>query len=309
MPSPRAAMSRWQASIRAGSWVAMSGVAPPVEQDPQAAEVRDADLVAALPGQRHRLLVGALAEPDARARMGEGAAVVLGAAQRCLDHQAGRGMLRPQPAADLERRIGGGVVLHVEGHRDPRRRRGPADLEGILEGQLGIHALAERGELERHLGPRCQILGGEPLDQRAVDGNGRPRVRSVLGVLAEMVDGDREPISRQCPDHADRAAQALAGHEAADQPAGQRGAGDHLLHAALAGMPRGACGGAPPPCPAPGWAARRLLPHPERSDAMRRLSASVGGPWVGEDGQERPASRAGTPRRTMRSRQPSRYSA
>ena len=108
----------------------------------EAAHVGLVDLEAGLVRHRLRLLVGALAQPDPDPAVGQFPAVGLGAAQVGLHHGAGGREVGAQPAEDLQGRVGGGVVLGVEGDRGAGLARLGADRAGVLVGELLVEDLA-----------------------------------------------------------------------------------------------------------------------------------------------------------------------
>ncbi len=94
-------------------------VALALHEDGEAADVGAVDGVLALEGDRLRLGVRALHQPDARPGPGEVAAVGLGAAQHRLQHASDPREVLPQRVHDGERPVDGRVVLHVERDRGP----------------------------------------------------------------------------------------------------------------------------------------------------------------------------------------------
>ena len=140
-------------------------VALAAEQHLEAAYVGLVDLDLVLEGDVLGLHVGALAQPHPRALVGQRTAVGLGAVEHRLEHRARLGEVLAELAQDRERRVGGGVVLHVEGDRRAGVARSPADLAGVLQRDLVAlvgEELADRAELDRDLG-----LAGQAAWRRA----------------------------------------------------------------------------------------------------------------------------------------------
>ena len=172
-------------------------VAGPAEQHLEAAYVGPVDVGAVLEGDLLGLEVGALAQPHPRALVGQLAAVGLGAVERGLQHRPGLGEVLAQLAQDRQRRVGGGVVLHVEGHRGAGVAGGAADGARVLQRDLVAPAvdrarqrLAHRRELHRHLGVPGQAALPELREQLEVGRDGRLGLLRVEGVLAEVVERD-----------------------------------------------------------------------------------------------------------------------
>ena len=189
---------------------------------PEAANVCGADVVGTLPGERRRLQVRALAEAHSRARHSEELAVVLGAVERCLQHGPGGGEVLAEESDDAQRRIGGGVVLHVDGHRRAGVTRGVADQARVVERHGFVERLADGGELHGHLGGGGEALVSEAPRQRAVRLDGRLGCRCVEGVLAEVIERDMQPLAGERSGDPERVVDGLAGDEAADHVAGHR---------------------------------------------------------------------------------------
>ena len=124
----------------------------------EAAHVGLVDLTRGLVRHRLRLLVGALAEPDPAALMGEVGTVRLGAVVGLHHRSHGREVL-PQLPQGLQRRVRGRVVLHVEGHRRAGVRRRLADLPGVLERDLV--AVAGQRLPQRSFSEASAVPGGE----------------------------------------------------------------------------------------------------------------------------------------------------
>ncbi len=176
------------------------GKPAPGHQDAQAANVRLVDLVAVAEGDGLRLVVRALAEPDARARAGQVTAVALGSPEVGLDDRTGRREVLAQLGQDCQRRVGGGVVLHVEGHRGAGVRRRLTDGAGVREGDplaVAGQRLTDRRELDRHLGVLGETFVRKGLQQLDVGVPGGVRLLLVEGVLAEVVEGDLQPVVDQ----------------------------------------------------------------------------------------------------------------
>ena len=130
---------------------------------------------------------------------GEVTAVGLGAVEVGLQHGARLREVGAQLAQDAQRGVGGGVVLHVEGHGGARRGGGLADLARVVEGDLPAVAgqrLAHRGELDADLGPAGEARVVQQAEQRDVRVARGLRLAEVLHVLAEVVDGD-QPAGRR----------------------------------------------------------------------------------------------------------------
>ena len=196
-------------------------VTRPVHQRPQAARVRRVDLAPGGEGDAFRLAVGALAEPDPRPVGGQRAAVRLAAAQGRLHHAAEIAVLRPLLGRDPQRRLDRRELLGVQRHRGTRVPRGRADPADVRTRGPGAEEQPDRGRLYRDLrGPALgQSLRTELADQLDVlvgDGRGLHR---VLGVLAQVVQGDEEPRGPQRPGHPHGVVGGLARHVLLDDRA------------------------------------------------------------------------------------------
>ncbi len=187
-----------------------------------AAHVGAVDVELALVGDRFGLLVGALAQADARAGGGEGLAVVLGAPQVGLEDGAGAGELLAQARDDLQGGVGDRVVLHVDGDGGPGLGGGLADLAGQAVGELGVDALADRRELDADLGGLGQALGVEGGEQVAVLVSGGVRLLDDDGVLAEVVEGGEQSVRGEGPGGGHRVGGGLPRHVSADERPGDR---------------------------------------------------------------------------------------
>ena len=186
-------------SISRGSWRGDHRVALAGHQHLQAAHVGLVDLVLVLEGDRLGLVVGALAQPHPRALVGQVAAVGLGAVQVGLQHGAGLREVLAQLAQDAQRRVGGGVVLHVEGHRGAGVAGRVADGAGVLERDLLAvvgQRLADGRELDRDLGVARQALLGQRREHVEVGRDGGVGLLAVEGVLAEEVERDVQAATR-----------------------------------------------------------------------------------------------------------------
>ena len=190
-------------------------------EDLQAPHVGLVHLGRVLEGDRLGLLVGALAQAHPAARDGQVTAVGLGAVQVGLQHRPDRREVLAQLAQGLQRRVGGGVVLHVEGHRGARVGGRLADLAGVVEGDLVPvtgEVLAHRAQLDADLG--AAALGEAGLGHRAeqldVGVTGGARLVEVGGVLAEEVDGAEPAGLGQRGRGTHRVGGALTGDEPAD---------------------------------------------------------------------------------------------
>jgi len=204
-------------------------------EDLEAAHVRLVDVAGGLVCHRLRLLVRPLAEPDPAALVGEVGTVRLGPVEVGLEHGADGREVLAQLAQCLEGAVGGGVVLHVQGHRGAGVRGRLADLAGVLEGDLVAVAgkrLAQRGELERGLGGP---VGGEPgLGERGDQGEvGVPGVLGLAelgGVLAEVVDGRHPVAAGEATGRAYGVLGARPGNESVNDVAAHRRSFDGVTH-------------------------------------------------------------------------------
>ena len=190
------------------------GVAGAVHQRPQAARVGRVDLAAGGEGDALRLAVGALAQPDPGPVAGQRAAVGLAAPQARLDHAAEVAVIAAELPGDPQRRLDRGELLRVQRHRGPRLVRGRADAADVLLRGPGAEEQPDRGRLDRDLRgaalgqPLRAELAGQ-LDVLVGDGRG---LRRVLGVLAQVIQGDQQPRGPQRPGHPDRVVGGLARH-------------------------------------------------------------------------------------------------
>ncbi|CUR61440.1 hypothetical protein NOCA1240543 [metagenome] len=213
-------------------------VALAAEQHLEAADVGLVDVDLLLEGDVLGLHVGALAQAHTGALVGEGAAVGLGAVQHRLQDGAGLGEVLAELAQDRQRRVGGGVVLHVEGDRRAGVAGGAADVAGVLERHLVPvvgEELPDRAELDRDLGVRGQALRGEVGEDLLVGRHGRLGLGDVGGVLAEVVEGDPQAVLHQRGGGGDRVGRALTGDVAGHDPAGDGHRRDELLDPLAAG--------------------------------------------------------------------------
>ena len=177
-----------------------------------------------------RLLVGALAQPHPRALDRERAAVVLGAVQVGLHDRAGLREVAAQRPQRRERRVGRGVVLHVEGHRRAGGRGRLADrARALLERELVADRLADGATASPT--PRCgRRRSARPRASRSssdeVGLDGRVGLAGVGGVLAEVVEADRQALADELAAGAHGVLDGLAGdeaaHDAARRPARRR---------------------------------------------------------------------------------------
>ncbi len=201
-----------------------------LDQHPQTADVRPVHLVPITERHRLRLVVRALAEPDPGPLVREVATVRLGPPQVRLQYRARRREVLPELADDLQRRIGRGVVLHVDGDRRPDLGGDDADPSGV--GQRDLAAVRperepERGQLHRHLAGVSEATVGQPGQQRRVRAHDRVRLRRVEGVLTEMVDRDVKPRSDQRRGHRESVRRVAAGDIAGHHVPSHRRRGDH----------------------------------------------------------------------------------
>jgi hypothetical protein len=100
---------------------------------------------------------------------------------------------------------------------------------------LVVEDLAERRELDAHLGGRGQFGGVQRVEQGQVlvrDGLG---LRRVGGVLAEVVDGHSQAVVDQFATASQRVVDLRAGDEAAHHVAADRGTFDEPLDPVGAG--------------------------------------------------------------------------
>ena len=169
------------------------GIARARHEDLEAAHVRPVDVGPVLVGDRLRLVVGALAQPNPRAAVGQVAAVAFRAVQVGLQDGAGLREVGPKLADRVEGRVGRRVVLHVDRHGGVCVGRGLADFSGVLQCDLAavVEEQPHRRELQRDLG---SALRGIPLVGEQAQ-QGEVRVADAFGllepqgVLAEVVDG------------------------------------------------------------------------------------------------------------------------
>jgi hypothetical protein len=136
-------------------------------------------------------------------------------AQVRLQHSAGVGEVLAQPAEDGQRRVGGGVVLHVEGHRRAHLGGRGADRPGVRLGQVLVERLSQRRELEADLGAMGERAGAQSLQQRQVFVTGGVGLVGCERVLAEVVKGHGQTLFDQ--------------FRGGPQGVGGRGAGDEAL--------------------------------------------------------------------------------
>ena len=121
-----------------------------------------------------------------------------------------------------KRRIGGGVVLHVDRHRRSRVTRRFADQARVVERHGFVERLADGGELHGHLGGGGEALVGEAPGECAVRVDGRLGCRCVERVLTEVIERDMEALAGERSGDPERVVDGLAGDEAADHVAGDR---------------------------------------------------------------------------------------
>ena len=192
----------------------------------------------AVEGHRLRLLVGTLAEPHPRAGMGQVAAVALGAPQVGLQHRAGLGEVLPKLTQDAQGRVGGGVVLHVQGDRRPGSARRRADRVRVLQRDLLAvtgKRLPDGGELHRRLGPAGQPFVGQQAEQAQVGVAGVGRLLHVEGVLAQVVHRGEQPPVEQLAGGGDRLLGARTGDEPGHHRSGDGGRLDQVPDPPAAG--------------------------------------------------------------------------
>jgi hypothetical protein len=139
-------------------------------------------------------------------------------------------MVLAQLAQDAQGGGDRGVVLHVEGDRGVRG--GLADPTGVLERQGLVEGLAQRGELDRDLGTRRQVL-----EDQLVRLDGGLCLFGVEGVLAEVVEGHQETVVDEPAGDRQRLIGGLPRDEPADHPPGHRRGLDRLPYGPAA------CGG------------------------------------------------------------------
>jgi hypothetical protein len=121
------------------------------------------------------------------------------------------------------------VIFHVEGDRRARVGRGGADRTRIRLGHVLVEGLAQGRQLDADLGRRREPLLLERLQQGQVLVAGGVRLIGVEGVLAEMVQSDREPLLGQFPGDAQGVLRRLAGDEPAYDVPAERGGADELF--------------------------------------------------------------------------------
>jgi hypothetical protein len=186
-------------------------------------------------GDLGRLVVGALAEADARGDLQQLAHVAFRAPQVGLDDDAdGVAVeLRAEAAEDVERDLRDGRVLHVDADEVAAPGRLLDDRARVAVGQLGVDAEAELRELD----------GDVRVDARLVDAREDFPVLAHLGLglfdprdrLVEVVErgGAAQPV--QLADGLDRLVDVLARDEAGRHLLERREAGREVLQALPAG--------------------------------------------------------------------------
>src|SRR5690606_16737075 len=197
-------------------------VALACHQDLHAPHERPVDLFPVGEGHRGGSGVGALAQPDARPLVGEFRTVLLCAAQVRLDDGTDVGEVAPQFVDDPQRRVDGGVVLHVEGDRRPGVAGGRADATGVGQGEVLVEGLPQCRQLRRHLGARTETGGAEAFQQLDVVLDVRLGPLLVVGVLPEDVHGDEESLGGQVAGDAQGVLDGLPGDEPADHLIAER---------------------------------------------------------------------------------------
>src|SRR3954453_22408282 len=213
-------------------------VAGAVHQDLHRPDVRLVDLTLLLERDRLRLLVRTLAEADAGTGVRQVAAVGLGPPEVRLQDRSGLGEVLAQLAQDTQRGVGRGVVLHVEGHRRTGVAGGEADGPGVLQRDLLAVAgqrLADRGQFDRDLGVLGEAGGGELLQQVEVRVGGGLRGGQVGDVLAEVVEGDVQPVADQLLGGQHGLRSGLAGDEPRHDATGHRERRHRFLDLGAAG--------------------------------------------------------------------------
>ncbi len=137
-----------------------------------------------------------------------------------------------------KRRVGGGVVLHVEGDRGAGVAGRVADGAGVLERHLLADVgqrLADRGELHRDLGVAGQALRGQRVEEVEVGRDGGVGLLAVEGVLAQEVQRHVQPGLDERVGRLDGVVGGLTGHVARDDAARHRHGGDEALDLVAAG--------------------------------------------------------------------------
>ena len=113
-------------------------------------------------------------------------------------------------ADETQRRIGGGVVLHVDRHRRAGGAGGVADRTRVVERHGLVERLPDRGELHRHLRAGGEAVLGQAAGERAVCVHRGTCRGGVAGVLAEMVERDLQPAGGQVPGRRGRASSMVS---------------------------------------------------------------------------------------------------
>ena len=201
-----------------------------VEERVERREEAAADLVGIVEGDRERLDVDALAEPD----VGEARDVGERPPQVGLEHDPdvlvpGRANL----AIELQRRVGHRGVLHVDPHEVAARGRvGEQRLE-VRAADLGAELEPEARQLHRDV--RVEPLALDPLERGVVGGRDLAGLGRGRDLLAEDVDGRGLALGVQPPHDANRVVERRPGDVRRREPAhdrarhgGQR-AGDRLV--------------------------------------------------------------------------------
>ena len=212
------------ASTSFGSWVAAMGSAPPatrvLRQRRNEARMSSGRCQARDDGSWYAPLHRRTREPGTPSAP----AVILGAMQGCLEHRTGRREVLADHADDAKRRVGGGVVLHVDRDRRAGGSRRLADRARVVERHRLVERLAHRGELHRHLRAGGEALLGETPGERPVRVDGGPGRGDVECVLAEMIERHMQSVAGQCPGDAERVVDGLAGDESGGRRRGSPGA-------------------------------------------------------------------------------------
>ena len=208
-------------------------VAAAGQQDLHAPDVGAVDVGPDLQRHRLRLAVGALAQPDPRPGDRQVPAVTFGAVQVGLQHRAGVREVDSQSAAEVSR-----VRSVVVWSSMSSVTVVPASAAASQIGRALSVAIASPSpesawptaeSLTETSAPVVEPGIGEPGEDPHVGARGLVRLLSVEGVLAEVVEGDRETRVLQVAGGAHRVVVGLPGREAGDDVTDARGRRHRVL--------------------------------------------------------------------------------